>query len=86
MLECLWTNAAKMAVASDSIVEHFHTVEDVRSRERARAIVSSSDSLIPPAARERFSDCVVPAVTAAAPAGVDFVDFAEAKPVTASVL
>ncbi len=75
-----------MAVASDSIVEHFHTVEDVRSRERARAIVSSSDSLIPPAARERFSDCFVPAVTAAAPAEVDFVDFAEAKPVTASVL
>ena len=86
MLECLWTNAAKMAVASDSIVEHFHTVKDVRSRERERAIVPSSDSLIPPTARERFSDCVVPAVTAAAHAGVDFVDFAEAKPVTASVL
>ena len=75
-----------MAVASGSIVEHFDIIEDVCSCERACAVDLSSDSLLLEAAEERFSDRIVPAVAATAHAGIQFVCFAETKPVIASVL
>lgn len=75
-----------MAVASDSILEHLDGVEDVSSRERACAVDFSSGSLFFKAAEERFSDRIVPTVTAAAHAGIELVLFAEAEPVIASVL
>jgi len=46
MLEYLRTNAAKVAVTSDSLAEHFQIVKDIGSRERASATVLSSDSLL----------------------------------------
>ena len=56
ILECLGTNAAKVALASALIVEHFHRVEDVCSCERACSVDLSSDPLLLEAAEEQFSN------------------------------
>ena len=73
-------------MASGSIVEHFHIIEDVCSRERVCSVDLLSDSLLLEAAEERFSDCVVPAVSSATHAGIELVRFAEADPVVIAVL
>jgi hypothetical protein len=75
-----------MAVASGSIVEHFHIIEDVCSRERACSVDLLSDSLLLEAAEERFSNGIIPTVASATHAGIELVRFAEAGPVVASVL
>ncbi len=75
-----------MAMAPGSIVEHLDVFEDVGLCVIACSIDLLSDSLLLQAAEERLRNRVVPAISSTAHARIEFVCFAEADPVVASIL
>ena len=75
-----------MAVAACSIVEHLDVVEDIGPGQISRFVDALFNSFFLQTAKERLGHRVIPAVAAAAHAGLKMVFSAEAQPVIAPIL
>lgn len=84
--ERFWTDASQVAMASDRIVERSDVIGHVRSCQLSVLVDPPFDPLFLQARKEGFSDCVVPAVSASAHAGLKSIRSAEASPVIATIL
>ena len=80
------TNATKVAVPTDRIVEAFYVLGYVQGSRLAVRVDALLDALLLQASEERLGNCVIPAVRPPAHAWLKMVDLAEASPRVASIL
>ena len=81
----LGTDTAEVTVAAGSIVKDFDVIKDVGACELARFVDPLAYAFLLQAAEEGLGDGVVPAVAAAAHAGVEADGLTDPRPVFAAV-
>jgi hypothetical protein len=73
-------------MTSFPIIENFNVIEQVGASQIACFVYSLLHTLLLQAAKERFSDCIVPTIPSAAHAGFQVIGATEPFPVVAIIL